>query len=193
MSACHSASAGWQLAVNTFSSLIIREVTSQRLSLISYTDDFGDVTSTEATSHFNSLHTLLGCLSLQEATHKAHPPSQIMTWLGLRCDTINMTVTIPEEKMADTMHLVNSWSHKSHTNIHELRAVLGKLFYIAQCCPPARFFVNRVSDTLRACPLTGSVPLSQGFQKDGAWFRAYLPHCNDIYIILKEDRTPIQL
>ena len=68
--------------------------------------------------------------------------------------------------MADTMQLVKGWSHKSHANIHELQAILGKLFYMAQYCPTARIFVNRMLNTLRACPLTGSVSLSQGVQKD---------------------------
>ena len=41
-----------------------------------------------------------------------------------------MTVTMPEEKNADTMQLVSSWSPKSHANIHELLVILGKLFYL---------------------------------------------------------------
>ena len=106
----------WPLGVaaccQDVSSLIIRELTSQGLSLISYINDIGSVANTEAkaTSHFNSLHTLLWCLSMQEAIHNAQPPLQVMTWLRLRFDSINMTVTIPEEKMDDNMQLVNSRS-----------------------------------------------------------------------------------
>ena len=103
-----------------------------------------------------------------------------MIWLGLNFDTINMTVTIPKEKMANIMQLMEGLSHKSLANIHEQRVILSKRFYVVQCCPLARVFINRMLDTLRTCPLTGLVPLSQGLQKDIAWFRAYLPHSNDI-------------
>ena len=50
-------------------------------------------------------------------------------------------------------------------------------------------------EPLTACPLTGSVLLSQDFQKDVAWFRAYmyLPHSNTVYLIHKEDMAPIHL
>ena len=143
------------------SSLIIKELTSQELSLLSYINDFGSIKSTEAgvTSHFNSLHTLIGRLGLQEAAQKVHLPLQAMTFLGLRVNTISMTVTLPKEKMAESMQLVNNLNCKSHANIHELWAILRKLFYVAQCCPPARFFMNCMLNTLRACPLTGSSPL----------------------------------
>ena len=59
-----------------------------------------------------------------------------------------MTVILMEEKMANTVQLVNRWSHKAHANIHELQAVLGKLFYIAQCYPQARLTVNQVTRSL---------------------------------------------
>ena len=78
-----------------------------------------------------------------------------------------MTITISKERMANTMQLHAAWSHKSSANIHELQAIVGsKLFYVAQCCFPTRYCVNRMLDTLRACPPMGSVPMSQVFQKD---------------------------
>ena len=109
-SACRSAFAEWQLATKTSPSSSLGGLNSKGLSLLNYIDDFGGVASTEAeaTSHFNSLCDLLKHLGLQEAAHKAHPPLQVMTWLGLNFDAISMTVTIPEDKMSDTMQLINS-------------------------------------------------------------------------------------
>ena len=85
-------------------------LTTWGLSLLSYIDDFWGINSTKAetTSHFNILCTLLGYLSLQEAAHKTYLPSQVITWLGLTLDIINMTVTIRVEKLANTMQLVNN-------------------------------------------------------------------------------------
>ena len=60
----------------------------------------------EITHHLGTSHTSLRHLCLHEAVHKTSTPSQVFIWLGLKFDTINMSITIPEEKMADTMQLV---------------------------------------------------------------------------------------
>ena len=95
--------------------------------------------------------------------------------------------------MADTMLLVDQWSSKLYTNIHELRALLGKLFHVAQHCPPTRFFINRMLTTLTSCPLIGPVQLMQVFIIDTQWLKAYLPHTNGIYMIHQDDRRPADL
>ena len=71
-----------------------------------------------------------------------------MIRLGLWVDTINMTVSIPDDNLGQITTLVAYWALKRVANIHELRTTLAKLFYIAQCCPPARFFFNRILDML---------------------------------------------
>ena len=70
-----------------------------------------------------------------------------------------MTVTLPLDKVREIMDLVGMWYKKNTTNVHELRSLLGKLFFVAQCCPPARLFTNRMLETLRTCPVSGSVAL----------------------------------
>ena len=147
----------------------------------------------ESTQHFNSLRASINSLSMQEALHKAIPPSQVMTWLGLEFNTVDMSITISKEKLADIMQLIREWSHKVHTNIHHLHMILGKLFYVAQCCPPAKLFINRMLYTLKACQVNGTVPLSTPFQKDIKWVRAYLVRSNDVYMMHVDDRVPKRL
>ena len=61
---------------------------------------------------------MLECLELVEAKHKVCPPSQVMVWLGLRFDTINMTVSIPDGKLAEISTLVADWTLKKVASIH---------------------------------------------------------------------------
>ena len=79
--------------------------------MLNYIDDFGGIAGNHdtATLHFHMLQTLLRSLGLKEAAHKASPPAEAMTWLGLRFDTVEMTVTIPPEKLQDTVRLVEDW------------------------------------------------------------------------------------
>ena len=59
--------------------------------------------------------------------------------------------------------------------------------------PPARFFINRMLNNLRACPAEGDVTLSEEFQKDLNCFATYLPTSNRVYMIHEDDRVPIPL
>ena len=78
-------------------------------------------------------------------------------------------------------------------NIHDLRSLFGKLLFVAQCRPPAFLFTNRMLETLHACPLQGSIPLSPEFRKDLAWFQQYLPCTNGVFLIHEGSRIPIPL
>ena len=61
-----------------------------------------------------------------------------MVWFGLRFDTVNIPVTLSQEKLMEIMMLIGTWLHKEMATIQELHSLLGKLIYVAQCCPPAR-------------------------------------------------------
>ena len=76
-----------------------------------------------------------------------------MVWLGLVFDITSMTVAIPDDKLEEATTLVGNWSHRKAANMHDLQAILGKLFYVAQCSPPTRFIINRVVETLGLCSL----------------------------------------
>ena len=92
--------------------------------------------------------------------------SKLLLWLGIRFDTINMTVPIPDGKLAEIITLAADWTLKRVASIHKLSTILGKLFYVALCCASARFFINRMLNTLRAGPAEGVVRLSCDFWKD---------------------------
>ena len=84
----------------------------------------------QAEEHFQQLQGTLDKLGLVEAKHKASPPSQHMTWLGLDFDSVNMTITIHQSKLAQIATLVSEWQGMSHANIQQLRVLLGTLLNI---------------------------------------------------------------
>ena len=84
-----------------------------------------------------------------------------------------MTVTLPPQKLAEIMDIVSSWLLKITSTLQNLRSLLGKLLYVAQCFPQARMFTNRMLEMLRACPCQGCIALSDEFRKD-YWFHPYL-------------------
>ena len=106
-----------------------------------------------------------------------------MTWLGFKFDTVQMTITLPPEKLIEIMELIHNWTHRVMATIQELWSLMGKLLHVAQCCPPVHLFTNRMLDTL----------LSTEFQKDVTWFQSFFPRIDCVFLIHEDTRVPIPL
>jgi hypothetical protein len=63
-----------------------------------------------------------------------------------------MQVSIPQDKLAEVANMLEAWAGKRAATLHELRVLLGKLLFVAQCSKPARMFLGRMLATLRDCP-----------------------------------------
>ena len=46
--------------------------------------------------------------------------------------------------MEEIGNIITTWRNKMAVNIHELCTLLGKLFFMAQCCPTVRFPLNHM-------------------------------------------------
>ena len=114
-SVCHLVFMRWAISCCLdIMSFIIRVFREQGATALHYIDDFGAVPMDKqmATQHFSMLHRLLEHLGLDETLHKASAPAHAMTRLGLHFNTVDMTVSIPQEKMQDRLLLVEEWSPK---------------------------------------------------------------------------------
>ena len=141
-----------------------------------------------ALSHFQQLQDLAQQLGLQLATNKSKPTATSLCFLGVQFDTQAMTMSIPPDKLQEITLLVDSWATKSSATLHQLRSLLGKLLHIANCCSPARLFLNRMLATLRVAHHSGSVQLPEDFKKDIKWFQLYLPSTNGVFIMHQDNR-----
>ena len=108
-------------------SLITRDLNSQGVTILSYIDDFRGIAIDQATAvtHFN-LRSLLAKLGLREMEHKASPPAQAMMWLGLQFNTVAMTVSLPQNKLAEIQLLVHHCASKPTATLRDLCTLLGK-------------------------------------------------------------------
>ena len=153
--------------------------------VLPYIDDFlGVAPSLEAAqAAFTRLRTLLAELGVTEACAKAISPTLCLPWIGVEFDTQAMEIRMPQEKIDDTLDLLNEWRHRTKATLPQLRKLLGKLFHIGQTCKPARLFVSRMLETLRAAPRVGTIGLSDSFQRDITWFLSFLPMYNGLHLL----------
>ena len=154
-----------------------------------YLDDFGGAEKTclEAQRALDKLQEIMAELGLQEAKHKVCGPSQQMVWLGLHYDSVEMTISIPQAKLAEIMLLIRDWQGKQRATRTQMQSLVGTLQFVAGVSPPTRIFTNRMLQNVREAPKRGTESLSWGFKKDLAFFSALLPHFNGIKIIDKSD------
>ena len=175
------------------SAAMMMQRTSQAVSYIHgnesypYIDDFGGGEQDEdlAKSALGLLQGILDQLGLVEAKHKVCEPSQIMVWLGILFNTIDMTMSIPKEKLTDIMADLELWKNKTHASRREMQSIIGSLQFVAKVAPPARLFISRMLECLRDTPNTGSHTLSLGFKKDVVFFLKLLPEINGVKILDK--------
>ena len=114
-------------------------------------NDIGGVEKDEprAKIAFDKLGWLLCDLGLAESTKKAEPPTKWITYLGVQFDSIQMTMSVPPDKITEIKAEINMWVRRTTITKKELQSLLGKLFWVAKVVKYARAFMGRLLIQLR--------------------------------------------
>ena len=154
-----------------------------------YLDDFGGAEKElqRANDSLDKLQDIMGKLGVAEATKKVCRPAQTMVWLGILFDSVQMTMRIPDSKMAEIGDVLAEWGGRQRATQRDMQSLMGLLQFVASVSPPARVFTNRMLENLREAPRRGTETLSLGFKKDLSFFQELWPAYNGIRIIAKED------
>ena len=129
---------------------------------------------------FNFLKNLLVELGLDISPKKLVPPSTSVTCLGILINSIQKTISIPPEKLAEITQLCIQWSTKTYSGKRDLQSLLGSLLYVSKCVKHSRFFLNRMLKLLRDNHDKTKILITPEFQKDLAWFNSFLSHYNGV-------------
>ena len=147
-------------------------------------------------SSFIKLRELFSDLGLAESEDKACPPTTRMVYLGVEFNTVNMTMSVPAEKLAEIKDEVERWSRKSTAAKKPLQSLLGKLFWVSRVVQHSRTFMGRLLAQLREMsgkPDNMKVKLSDDCRKDLLWWRFFIKEYNGITMIEKEDAIKLPL
>ena len=115
-------------------------------------------------------------LGIPISEDKLFPPSEKVPCLGILINIITGTLSIPDDKLHQINQKCLSWGSKNKATKKQLQSLVGSLIYIHKCVKPARLFVNRILAVLKMAPDKGYINLTQEFNKDIAWFNAFLLH-----------------
>ena len=145
--------------------------------LMSYVDDLlGAETPSKAVASYETLYKLLRDLRIPVSDSKLCPPSTKITCLGIDIDSVQCTLSIPDKKLEEILNNCKEFiKHKTFTK-KQLQSLIGSLMFIHKVVKPARYFVNRLLETLRT--MNDIQRMNQEVIKDVRWFLNFLRFFN---------------
>ena len=188
-----SAAFGWLHGTTAFemcTSDISAYFRQKNITMYPYIDDCLFVLESDpALDQFRFAKDVICKLGLPINGDKLTPPSTKITCLGIVVDILANTLSIDLEKINDIKaHCLNTAS-KKFLSRRAFQSLLGKLFYIHKCIPPARTFMNRMLALFRKNSHKKRIKLSNEFFADLDWLIFFLHVFNGVAILKKFELT----
>ena len=156
--------------------------------LVAYLDDMVSAETWLKAEHCHiTIRWVISESGAEESEAKVVGPTCKMLFLGVLFDTETLTLSVDEERLVETLMLLDEWMLKSHMTRKEVETVAGKLGFIASVVRPGRLFVSRILEFLRGLPRTGKYPVPAEFHKDLLWWKTFLPLYNGVSMMPWED------
>ena len=111
------------------------------LNLLNYIDDRVYIgLPSEIEASYQCLLDLLQQLGLEISRKELVAPCTAAICLGILVNLVNLTISIPDEKLKEIVEICQVWRSKRTCTKTQLQSLLGSLLYITKCVRPARFF-----------------------------------------------------
>ena len=173
-------------AVSYIHARLGQEKTQQLFNILNYADDFAgaEVAADTAQLSFETLGQLLSELGLTESVSKACPPSTTMVYLGVKFNTVTMSMYVEDEKIVELKSELVKWSRKTVAKKHELQSILGKLLWVSKTVRFSRVFVSRIiCEVRKLSSQSAKTTLSNEIRKDFLWWEKYLELFSGVVLI----------
>ena len=146
--------------------------------LMSYIDDLlGAENGPKAQESFEKMCKLLKDLNIPISEANLTAPTTKIVCLGIEIDSVRASMSIPPGKLEEILHACQSFSKLSYFSKRQLQSVIGSLMFIHKVVKPARYFINRLLDTLRN--MNGSkTRMNEAVKRDINWFLLFVEHFN---------------
>jgi hypothetical protein len=174
--------------------------------VIVYVDDFILICPDQSTTWYAywALRALLKKLgfSVNPKPHKLVPPCQIIEFLGVTLDSINMQARLSPSKLAETLELVQQTLQRSSITHRSIERLNGKLNWVCKIVYGGRTFLRRLIDAQWSTTRPHHhIRLSASLRLDLEWWHQFLPVFNGqtelfllVLCLLKIfQRTPLRL
>ena len=126
-------------------------------------------------------------LGMEKTLEKCEPPAYSIVWTGLQFDTVNMEISLPEEKKDRIIALLEDWLTKNRASKTALQSLLGTLNHAASVVIIGRAFTGHILDLIKhdAFP----VILGEQFKADVRFWLQFLKDSQVCKAAFKSPRT----
>ena len=162
-----------------------------------YIDDTICVAPEHIAQHqYNAFIALCGKLGLRLSTSAGHmsPPATRCVALGLLYNLEDNTVSLPSEKVASMLSMLDDWIAATYATDRQLASLVGHLLYAANCIRSGHLLSSRVLATKRlAASINRPVLVDEACKADFCWWKAaismrkrvsFLEHNSDIVVAM---------
>lgn len=154
-------------------------------NLIHYLDDFlgGDKSKISCAQSMSIFQTIMSAINVPIADEKTVGPTEVLVFLGLELDSINMTVKIPLEKILTTLEKIQQMLAKQKTTLKEMQSLIGTLNFCCRAIPMGRPFCRRLINA--TCGLTKPyhhTRVNNGIRKDLQMWQCFFQNHNGISV-----------
>ena len=166
-------------------------------SVVAYLDDFLVVAPTRdaCLRHLNTLLALLRKLGFWINYNKVEGPTQHLIFLGIELNTVQMTLCLPHEKIADLRSHLQVMLSAKKTSKRQLQSLCGKLNYATRCIYGGRFHLRCLLDVI--CSLNKPwhrTRVTQSMKEDCCWWLSYMDHFNGtVQMVDPRPLTPVYI
>jgi hypothetical protein len=130
--------------------VVAAKLHSYQVVLVRYLDDFLLISPTFARAERDLLvaQHVFRWFGLVVNPAKTEGPAQTMSFLGVQIDSVQQTLRVTEDRMAELRTLLSEFRlrHQRTASGQALMSLVGKLSFAAACLPGARPFMRRLLD-----------------------------------------------
>ena len=119
------------------------------------------------------------------AFEKLEGPATQITFLGILLDSDAQMLSLPQEKLAEILLLVQSWLSRHKASKREVLSLIGKLSFAAKVVPAGRLFLRRLINlSTTVVKLHHHIRVTADARADVSWWARFLPSWNGVAMFL---------
>ena len=152
-------------------------------NIVAYADDFLIVSESaeQCRQATLTLVRILRRLGFHINYNKVLGPSQILTFLGIELNTVDMTLALPQDKMDDIQRVLRRRITQRKCTKRELQSLIGKLNWATQVIYGGRFHLRRLLDTMASLKYPSHrTRITQAMRADMEWWLQFMATFNGL-------------
>lgn len=156
-------------------------------AVVHYLDDFlflGKQGTNHCKDLLDTFKDVCKMLGVPIADEKTISPTTCLTFLGIEIDTVEMTIRIPKDKLAELRQKISDSINCKKVTLKQMQSLLGSLNFACRVITPGRAFCRRLIDsTIGVKKQHHRIRLSNNLKADLLIWKEFLGNFNGLTIM----------